>query len=48
MTGAYGQRYGLQTLDDYNALRNAWRASPRWELVYESGDAQVYRMRSGD
>ncbi|TDT33033.1 hypothetical protein CLV29_0627 [Naumannella halotolerans] len=48
MTGAYGQRYGLQTLDDYNALRNAWRSSPRWELVYESGDAQVYRMRSGD
>ncbi|MGY4721007.1 hypothetical protein [Naumannella huperziae] len=44
-TGIFGDRYGQQRLADYERLRAAWAASPRWELVFSDGDVQLYRYR---
>lgn len=44
VTGAYGQRYGFQTLAHYGELAEAAEQSPRWDLVLSTGNTRLYRL----
>jgi len=42
--GAYDERYGFQTYADYQELGRAFADDDRWEVVYTSPTAKLYRL----
>ena len=42
--GAYDERYGFQRFDDYEELGRAFAGDDRWQVVYSSPTAVLYRL----
>jgi capsular exopolysaccharide synthesis family protein len=40
----YGWAYGLQSPDQFAALRDAFRRSPYWKVVFQQGDTYLFRF----
>jgi capsular exopolysaccharide synthesis family protein len=40
----YGWAYGLQSPDQFAALRDAFRRSPYWKVVFHQGDTYLFRF----
>lgn len=45
-TGAWDDRYGLQTYADYQRLAQAMAASPAWTLIYSGPTTKLYRAKT--
>lgn len=45
-TGAWDDRYGLQTYADYQRLEQAMAASPSWTLIYSGPTTELYQAKT--
>lgn len=43
-TGAYGERYGFQTYENFRQLEDAMAASPLWDPIYEGPTTTLYEL----
>jgi hypothetical protein len=43
-TGAYGERYGFQTNEDFEYLAEAMAASPLWDPIFEGPTTTLYQL----